>query len=168
VKAAAHCNTLQHTATHCDTLQHTATHCNMLQHSATICNTLQHTVTHCNTLQRTVTYCSTLSAAQARGEMQHTAVHCNTLQCTATNCTIQQDTARSAIGVSLVHKETKFVIFEFHPQSTFQGEVESTFFGTRKACLTNRMKLVFLIFKQNCNFCTKPCVESKHYQNYLT
>jgi len=44
-RAAAHCNTLQHTATHCNTL-----HCN-----ASRCNTRQHTATHCNTLQHTAT-----------------------------------------------------------------------------------------------------------------
>ena len=38
--AAAHSNTLQHTATPCNTLPHNATHCNTLQHTATHCNSL--------------------------------------------------------------------------------------------------------------------------------
>jgi len=66
--AAAHFNTLQHTAAHCSNgigcrgeiegiqrtaLQSTAAHFNTLQHTAAHFNTLQHTAAHLNTLQHT-------------------------------------------------------------------------------------------------------------------
>jgi len=37
IRAATHCNRVQHTATHCNTLRHTATHCTALQHTAKRC-----------------------------------------------------------------------------------------------------------------------------------
>ena len=63
IRAATHCNTLQHSsccntllaATHCNTLQHTAPLCSTLHHTAPLYNTLQHTITHCSTLQHNAT-----------------------------------------------------------------------------------------------------------------
>ena len=57
--AAAHCNTLQHTATHGQTLQckyaSEKNTCNTLQHSAALCSTLQHSAALCSTLQHSAT-----------------------------------------------------------------------------------------------------------------
>ena len=122
LRAATHCNTLQHTATHerdyCSysgkslhhikptkrnyALQHTATYCNTLQHTATYCNIQQHTATHCNTQQHTairhLAYqmhddSTPQHAATHCNTLQHTATHCNTLQHTASHCSMLRYTA---------------------------------------------------------------------------
>jgi len=96
--AAAHCNTLQHTAIHRNTLPllpRLSLRVYTTRNAATNRNALQHTATHCNALQRTnvtaapLTPCSWVCnwsegiisrwVQHTGNPLQHTATHCNTL-----------------------------------------------------------------------------------------